>query len=93
MEVGPHKSRPRSTAVYERFNMTWVLTGTQLAALKTFYETTLAQGSLEFDFTHPETDATVVAKFMTAPSRTMLSGHSATGSRAFRVSCDLIFIN
>jgi len=52
-EVGPPKARRRSTAVGVPTSATFEMTDAQLATFKTFFETTLVDGSLPFTWTHP----------------------------------------
>ena len=69
MEIGPPKLRRRATAAVEPFSGTMRMTSAQLATFKTFYETTIAYGSLEFDATHPETEAAVEMIFTGQPQK------------------------
>jgi hypothetical protein len=54
-DVGPPKARRRSTAASVRTNVAFRMTNTQILAFNTFFETTLADGSLPFDWLHPVT--------------------------------------
>lgn len=54
-DVGTPKARRRSTAVSTITQVTFEFNDTQLAAFKTFYETTCLDGSLPFDWAHPVT--------------------------------------
>lgn len=62
--VGPSKTRRRYTAVPVVFNCQWSMTTAQLAALETFYVTTLLEGSTSFDWPHPRSGSTVTARFV-----------------------------
>lgn len=66
-EVGPAMERRRTSVGSYTMSFDILLTTTEVAALKTFYDTTLADGSLYFTFTHPLTGATVTAKFVESP--------------------------
>jgi len=57
-EVGPPKYRRRSTAKAWLSDTTWRMTSAQVATFKTFYETTIADGSLPFTWAHPITKVT-----------------------------------
>ena len=67
MEVGPPKVRRRHTAAVDSMPVSFDMTDSQLATLKTFFRTTTKDGSLVFDFTHPITAATEEWRFLTAP--------------------------
>jgi hypothetical protein len=67
---GPAKVRRRTTANSYPIKMRMRLTPTQHSTFLTFYSTTLFSGATTFTFTHPETGATVSARFnpKTTPS-------------------------
>jgi hypothetical protein len=52
-EVGPSKMKRRSTAKTWLSSLTYRMTTTQVVAFKTFYETTLEDGTLPFTWNHP----------------------------------------
>lgn len=54
-EVGPQKARRRSTAATVLTGCTFRMTNAQKLTFDTFYETTLADGSLPFTWAHPVT--------------------------------------
>jgi hypothetical protein len=54
-DSGPAKSRRRFTKSVKTGRMEFFLTLDQMATMKTFYETTLKDGSLSMDFNHPWT--------------------------------------
>lgn len=56
MDVGPSKVRRRAVAASTPRECSWVLSGTQLAALRTFFMADLAGGALSFDMVNPVTD-------------------------------------
>lgn len=68
MDVGPAKVRRRFTATVEKVKGTMTMSSTQWTALRTFYYTTLAGGSLAMTFAHPSTGASVQCRFVTPPS-------------------------
>jgi len=55
MEVGPAKIRKRTTAEVDKFEVAYIMTGSQVATFDGFYDSTTAQGALRFDATHPRT--------------------------------------
>jgi hypothetical protein len=67
MEVGPPKLRRRATAGVRPIQGRQLLTKTQVATLDTFYVTTLAGGSLPFDWVHPRTQAAATFAFVSPP--------------------------
>jgi hypothetical protein len=54
-EVGPPKMKRRSTAVEVLTNLAFRMTNAQVLTFYTFYETTLSDGILPFDWPHPVT--------------------------------------
>ncbi len=67
MDAGPAKQRRRFTAVARPFQVTIELTRDQVAIFDDFFTTTLAGGSLAFDWTHPRTGAAVEFRFTEEP--------------------------
>jgi len=67
MEVGPAKIRKRTTAEVDRFEVAYIMTGSQVATFDGFYDSTTAQGALRFDATHPRTGNTVEVRFRDRP--------------------------
>jgi hypothetical protein len=70
MEVGPPKSRRRSTSGVKELGGVMYMTPDQMAVLTTFFETTLSDGALPFDWTHPRLGSTVTisCQFVEPPS-------------------------
>ncbi len=62
-DSGNPKIRRRSTAVCVDTLATFRMDDTELAAFKTFYETTLFDGTLPFDWAHPVTGVTYTWMF------------------------------
>jgi hypothetical protein len=54
-DIGPPKMRRRSTAASVLTSVVFKMSTTQLTAFNTFYETTLSDGTLPFDWAHPVT--------------------------------------
>lgn len=67
VDTGAAKVRRRSTAAPRKLSLTYLLTQTEIATLDYFYVTTSQSGSLSFNFTHPRTNAIVVARFLKPP--------------------------
>jgi len=74
MEIGPPKSRRRSTAGIQLFAAKIYLDAATAASFSDFYQTTLADGTLSFDWEHPRTGATVTMRFMGPPVLTAVGG-------------------
>lgn len=85
-EVGPPKSRRRSTAVGVPTSATFEMTTAQVATFDTFFETTLADGSLSFTWAHPLTGVSYT--WMFAPGEA--PGKSAENVDLNRITCKLI---
>lgn len=62
-DTGPGKVRRRSTAMPYSITGQMILTRTQLATLQTFISTTLAGGTLPFNFPHPNGGASTLVRF------------------------------
>jgi hypothetical protein len=67
-DMGPAKTRPRSTAGVGKLLLAYHLTAAQYGVLKNFYQTDLAGGSLRFDMPHPVGGATVACRFIKPPA-------------------------
>jgi hypothetical protein len=85
-DVGPPKMRRRSTAVAVLTSMTFRMSTTQLAAFNTFYETTLSDGVLPFDWAHPVTKVTYSWMFDAKNAPTI----ERVGPTSHRVSFNLL---
>ena len=70
MDAGPDKVRQRFTAAPTKIKFALLLTKSEVSTLDTFFVTTVKGGSLEFDYTHPRTAASVKARFTGTPSYT-----------------------
>lgn len=60
MSVGPDKVRRRGTVAVRPMNGSIRVIPAELALLKTFYETTLLDGTLRFSWVDPEDDTTAI---------------------------------
>lgn len=67
MDKGPAKVRRKGAALPVVFKVKMTLTQSQRAELRTFLNSTTAQGALRFEWTHPDTGATIECRFV--PSR------------------------
>lgn len=83
MEVGPAKLRRRTTAGASPLTAGFILNETQVATLRTFYESTLSGGALPFDWLHPRTGAAISCRFLEPP------GQSAPSAGFYHVICRL----
>lgn len=63
MDAGPAKIRRRFTTRSRMFQMTIACTASQAATFLSFFETTLKDGSLPFDWVHPRTGAAATFRF------------------------------
>ncbi|SDF91567.1 hypothetical protein [Alloyangia pacifica] len=78
MSAGAAKQRPRFSAVSRAIAASAVLTAAQYAALKAFYYTTLAGGSLTFEQIDPQTGASATWRFNGPPSGAALRADGET---------------
>ena len=67
-DMGPAKTRPRSTAGIGKLALAYYLTAAQYAALKDFYQNDIAGGSLRFDMPHPVGGAAITCRFLKPPA-------------------------
>lgn len=70
MDAGPEKRRKRFTAGVRPFHFRILLKRADVATFDTFYVTTLAGGTLTFDWTHPRTGAVATFAFQGQPKYT-----------------------
>lgn len=85
MDAGPDFVRPRFTRVTEYKSGDMIMTSAQLAIFRTFYQTTLLNGSQWFDWLHPETGAAAEFRFMAPPTWRPVSGDKWQVEMAFEV--------
>ena len=75
MDAGPPKVRLRFTAEVRDINIPIVLTAAEKATFTSFYENTIARGSLPFDWTDPDDDSTTISyRFKSRPVLTKAAG-------------------
>lgn len=80
MDAGPAKIRRRFTAAPRPMTMQFSLTSTQVAALDTFYVTTLTGGADEFDWNDPRTNSSESFRFLAPPEYTPAGGDNWTAT-------------
>lgn len=84
MDAGAAKVRRRFTAVPHIWRgVSFIMTTAQVETFETFYKTTLLNGSLEFEWTNPRTEATDNWRFLSAPK------YVPAGNGKFIVTMDL----
>ncbi len=66
-DTGSVKIRRRYTKLIRTFDLTVRMTEAQRATFETFWQTTLAGGSLTFDWVHPATRAATTFRFRKPP--------------------------
>jgi hypothetical protein len=67
MDAGPAKQRRRYTAFVRYYNASFLVDAYQKQVLEQFYEDTCAAGTLDFNWTDPETAVVYDARFRAAP--------------------------
>jgi hypothetical protein len=67
MEIGPAKTRSRTTSAVTKIMWPTLLTNAQKTTLQTFYQTTVARGATSFTITEPETAVTITVRIIKAP--------------------------
>lgn len=80
MDAGPAKIRRRSTAAVRPFSLVYNLTLAQVAIFDTFFNDTLAGGSLAFNLPDPRTGTTLNVRITTIPKISALGGTEFTAS-------------
>lgn len=73
MDMGPAKTRQRTTAGIGKLSLGFLLTAGQVAVLRNFYQTTLSGGSLRFQITHPVTAENIYCRFLKPPAPAAVS--------------------
>lgn len=63
MDSGPPKQRRKFSAAGVQLKGRMFMDDTQVTTLEAFFDNTLFGGSIEFDFPHPRTGATVIVVF------------------------------
>ena len=88
MDAGREKVRRRYSATTRQITIPMRLTGTQRQTLDTFYNDTLKEGSLSFNWTDPVDDSAVSMRFLSPPRfRVILGG--TTSNREWRATLRL----
>jgi hypothetical protein len=64
METGPAKQRRRFRAGPRPISFAIPMTRAEVGTFEAWFEDTLADGALSFDFTHPRSQATVTLRFI-----------------------------
>lgn len=90
-DAGVPKSR-REFAARRRVSTPIALSGTQKQTFESFYVTALQEGALPFDWSDPETDATVEFKFIGDPPQFTLFVGGTTSTRKWLGSLNLMVI-
>lgn len=80
---GPPKQRRRFTCTPVEVSGIFIMSLDQLATFDTFYNTTIAGGSLPFTGTHPRTGVTAILRFKEVPSK------DPAGNGYYKVSCKM----
>ena len=77
MDAGPTKRRRRFTARADRLQVTYRMTTTQLASFRSFFGTTINDGLISYDITHPISGDTASVAIMAPPEISMIGGGQA----------------
>ena len=83
MEAGAAKVRRRFTAAPRQIELSFRMTPSQVALVRTFYEDTTGGGTLSFDWMHPRDGSAASFRFMEPPRV------SATAANLFSISVKL----
>lgn len=89
MEAGPPSRRRRFTAITQSLGFPMVMDGAQLAAFKSFYRSTLANGALAFDWIDPTDDAVVSIAFKSPPQWALIANNDDPVKRGWRANFEL----
>ena len=89
MDVGPPKRRRRFSTRFGRHVIPIWLTGTELAAFDTWFDTTLVGGSATFTWTDTSDGSTVTFQFRTRPVWRPIKAHATATSRKWQGVYDL----
>lgn len=85
-DVGPPKMRRRSTAVCVVCTANFEMTDAQLVDFNTFFETTLADGTLPYTWNHPRTGVSYTWAFSPSEAPTV----TAITYRFNQVDCSIL---
>lgn len=89
MDTGPAKQRKRFTAVAKEYDGALILTQAQVATFNTFYETTLGEGAVSFDWIDPYLDTSASLRFRAEPEVTLVRPSDTLANRLYRVTMPL----
>lgn len=78
MDVGPNKVRRRDVSAPEPIRGSITVTESEYSLFVTFFNTTLASGSIPFDWVHPITGDSAEFLFVNTPSISARSGDHYT---------------
>lgn len=79
MDTGPAKIRRRFTKSLRKFTISMQMTAAQVTTFETFWQTTVAGGSLSFDWVHPRTRAAATMRFRNpAPAITTIGAGASS---------------
>jgi len=91
-DVGVPKRRLRATTRRKGFRTTLELSGLQLTAFWTFWETTLSNGILDFDWENPIDDTSITVQFAgksaSKPQFRLKTGSKSVNYRRWYASLD-----
>jgi hypothetical protein len=83
MDAGPGKTRRRFTGKVKQFGVTIDCDPTQAATFEAFFEVTLKDGSIPFDWVHPRTRVPLTFKFKKPAPRVSVRGGGGIVSFSF----------
>ena len=89
MDSGPPKQRRRTSAVPKRYRVSMRLTGEQVGVFDSFYENTLSEGALSFQWEDPTTGQTKSYRFTDAPGVRLLVGDADPDNRLYELTMNL----
>lgn len=88
MDAGPASMRNRFTAITQTVKGSIILTAAQKTIFDNFFRTTLAQGSLSFNWIHPWTEETTEIRFKSKPVWSCIKT-GAVADRLYQASLEL----
>ena len=72
MDVGPDKTRRRTTAGVGEYSISLLLTKSQVATFATFFKTTISGGALSFTWVVPRTQSAGTFRIFSSPEPTII---------------------
>lgn len=73
MDQGAPKVRKKFTAAIDEYEISMLLTGTQLLTFDTFFQTTQSEGATSFTWTSPKDDSAATFRFKEPPVWSLVS--------------------